>query len=127
MASGAAAIGVEGSGSASSKHHDTGVCEKSTPPEKNNRHWIVSFQSTKSGAGEQFLLLDCRARACAKGALLRRHRYHRYQTSIPNKAVISDAHSETGYMRIVSCLTTFSLSTPTNEPNPNKLFRYRCP
>ena len=30
-------------------------------------HWIhISFQSTQSGAGEQFLLLDCRARACAK-------------------------------------------------------------
>ena len=32
-----------------------GVCEKNTPPEKNAR-WNISFQSTKSGAGEQFLL-----------------------------------------------------------------------
>ena len=36
------------------------------PPE-NTTHCNISFQSTKSGAGEQFLLLDCRARACAKG------------------------------------------------------------
>ena len=33
--------------------------EKPTP-------WNVSFQSDESGAGEQFLLLDCRAGACAK-------------------------------------------------------------
>ena len=45
---------------------NTGVCEKSTPPEKST-HRNTSFQSTKSGAGEQFLLLHCRARACAKG------------------------------------------------------------
>ena len=47
---------------------------KNTPPE-NNTHWNVSFQSTISGAGEQFLLWDCRARACAKKeCLLHRHR-----------------------------------------------------
>ena len=40
---------------------------KNTSPEKNTR-WKISFQSTKPRAGEQFLLLDCRARACAKGA-----------------------------------------------------------
>ena len=28
----------------------TGVCEKSTPPEI-HKHWNISFQSTKSGAG----------------------------------------------------------------------------
>ena len=44
----------------------TGVCEKNTPRE-NDAHWNVSLQSTRSGAGEQFLLLDCRARACAEG------------------------------------------------------------
>ena len=27
----------------------------------------ICCQSTKSGAGEHSLLLDCRARACAKG------------------------------------------------------------
>ena len=30
----------------------------------------LSFQKTKSGAGLQFLLLDCRARACTKGVVL---------------------------------------------------------
>ena len=49
-------------------HAPSGVCEKNTPPEKNTCGKI-SFQSTKSGAGEQFLLQDCRARACAKGTL----------------------------------------------------------
>ena len=43
----------------------TDVCEKNTPPEINS-HWSISFQSAKSVAGEQFLLLACRARACAK-------------------------------------------------------------
>ena len=53
-----------------------GVCEKDTPPEKST-HWNSSFQNTKSGAGEQFLLLDCRARACAKGLFFfHTHRYH---------------------------------------------------
>ena len=32
----------------------TGVCEKNAPPEK-SAHWTCGFQSTKSGAGEQFL------------------------------------------------------------------------
>ena len=32
-----------------------------------SRHWSICFQSTKSGAGEQFLLLGCGARASRKG------------------------------------------------------------
>ena len=47
----------------------TGVCEKITPTEE-YAEWNISFQSTQSGAGEWFLLLDCRARACAKGVFL---------------------------------------------------------
>ena len=35
----------------------------------------ISFQSTEPGAGEEFLLLDYRARACAKGVFFHRHRY----------------------------------------------------
>ena len=35
----------------------------------------IIFQSTESGAGEQFLLWDCRAKAAAKGVFLHRHRY----------------------------------------------------
>ena len=55
-----------------------GVCEKNTPPEKNTR-WTTSFQSTKSGAGLQFLLWDCRARACAqKECFVHRSQYHIY-------------------------------------------------
>ena len=49
--------------------YHTSVCEKNTPSE-NNRHWNISFQITKSGAGEQFLPLDCRARARRKGVFL---------------------------------------------------------
>ena len=47
---------------------DTGVSEKNTPPE-NNRHGHISFQIAKSGAGLQFLPLDCR-RARRKGELI---------------------------------------------------------
>ena len=48
---------------------------KKTPPEKNTLEHI-SFDNTKSGAGEQFLLLDCRARSCAKKECsFHRHRY----------------------------------------------------
>ena len=42
------------------------VRDKNTPPEKKMRG-KSSFQSTNSGAGLQFLLLDCRAKACTKG------------------------------------------------------------
>ena len=45
--------------------YDSGVCEKITPEEKKTREHVC-FENTKSGAGEQFLLLDCRARACAR-------------------------------------------------------------
>ena len=41
---------------------------KKTPPE-NDTLGKVSLQSTKSGAGEQFLLLDCRAEARIKGSV----------------------------------------------------------
>ena len=51
------------------RSHDTGVCKKETPPEKKTCEHI-SLENTQSGAGEQFLLLDCRARACAKGVLI---------------------------------------------------------
>ena len=46
---------------------NAGVCEKITL--ENNTHWNISYESTTSGAGEPFLLLDCRARACAKGVM----------------------------------------------------------
>ena len=46
---------------------DTGVCEKNTPPEK--EYGNTSFKNTTSGAGEQFLLLDFKAKACTKGCL----------------------------------------------------------
>ena len=42
----------------------TGVCEKNTPPEK--KCGQKSSQSTKSGAGAQFLPLDCRTKAHVK-------------------------------------------------------------
>ena len=44
----------------------TAVCEKNTPLKKNTCE-KMSFQIAKSGAGEQFLSLDCRARAPTKG------------------------------------------------------------
>ena len=50
------------------------VKKKPAPREKNTR-WSISFQSTKSGAGLQSLLWDCRARACAEGVFFHRHRY----------------------------------------------------
>ena len=42
---------------------------KNTPPEKNTCGEI-SFQSTKSGGGKEFLLLDRRAKARAKGVII---------------------------------------------------------
>ena len=39
---------------------DTGVCEKGTSPDKNTLGEI-SLRNTTSGAGEEFLLLFCRA------------------------------------------------------------------
>ena len=54
-------------------HTHTGVCEQNTPPDSNTIVKI-GFQSAKSGAGEQCLLLDCMARAHIKGVFLHRHR-----------------------------------------------------
>ena len=31
-----------------------------------NKHWNISYRCTKSGAAEPFLLLGCRAGACAQ-------------------------------------------------------------
>ena len=42
---------------------------KNTPPEKKTRGKI-SFKNTKSGAGEQFLLQDCKAKACRNVVLV---------------------------------------------------------
>ena len=44
---------------------DTSVCEENTPPEKKTLG-ERSLQSAKSGAGEQFLPLDCRPKARLK-------------------------------------------------------------
>ena len=45
------------------------VKKKNAPPEKNTLEHI-SFKNTKSRAGEQFLPLDRRARACAEGVCI---------------------------------------------------------
>ena len=45
-----------------------GVCEKITP-RANNMSWNASFQSTKSGAGDQFLLQDCVMVRCCECSL----------------------------------------------------------
>ena len=42
--------------------------KKNTPREKKTCG-TISFRSTKSGSGEQFLLQDCRAKAGTKGVL----------------------------------------------------------
>ena len=47
----------------------TGVCEENTPRE-NNTMRNIGLRSTESGAGEQFLLRDCKARARPKGVFL---------------------------------------------------------
>ena len=51
-----------------------GVCENNTPPERKILG-NISLKDTKSGAGEEFMLQDCRARACSKGVFFHRHGY----------------------------------------------------
>ena len=51
-----------------SKVGHNGVCEKSTPPEKNTLG-TPNLKNTKSGGGEEFMLLSCRAEAHAKRVL----------------------------------------------------------
>ena len=53
----------------SSRPRDTDVCEKNTPPDRKTCG-KTSFWRAKSGAGKQFLLLDCRAQALQKGVFL---------------------------------------------------------
>ena len=47
---------------------------KNTPPEKRTLG-KMSLKNTTSGAGEQFLLLACKAKARVKGVFVHRHRY----------------------------------------------------
>ena len=53
---------------------DAGVCEQKHSSK--NTRWDISFQSTKSGAGLQFLLLGRMAKSQVKGMFVQRHRYH---------------------------------------------------
>ena len=62
---------------------------KSTPLERRVRE-NTSFQSTTSGAGLQFMLCDCRARACAKGiSLFHRHRYYPFGEAFPRCVLVA--------------------------------------
>ena len=45
-----------------------------TPPEKKTRG-KASFRSTSSGAGDEFLLQDCRGEAHSREVFFHRHRY----------------------------------------------------
>ena len=56
---------------ASSAHVHTGVCEKNNPLDKKTLR-SMSLKSTRSGGGEQFLMLPCRAKARAARVLLSR-------------------------------------------------------
>ena len=47
----------------------TRVSEKHTPPEKRTLG-TISMTNTESGAGERFLVEDCRAKALTKGVFL---------------------------------------------------------
>ena len=46
-----------------------GACEQNSPLEENTV-WDIGFQSTRPGAGEQFLLKDCRANKGEQGKAL---------------------------------------------------------
>ena len=46
----------------------TGVCETNTPSGKKDS-WADKLSNTKSGAAEQFLLSDCKAKVRVKGVL----------------------------------------------------------
>ena len=81
--------------------------EKNTPPEK-KALGKIGFQSTKSGAGEQFLPLDCMATGRVKGMCFS-------QTPVPNLigviCRIRGGSYPVGYAIIVfQCLFTFPVS-----------------
>ena len=72
-------------GSRSLAGRDTGVWGESTP-RQNNAQWKIGFQSTESGAGEQFLMPDSRARARVKGVFfVHRRRYLRRRSQGPRR------------------------------------------
>ena len=47
---------------------DTSVCETNTPPEEKT-FVLIRLTNIKLGAGEEFLQLDCQAKAGRKGVL----------------------------------------------------------
>ena len=70
------------SGPRRQRHGDTDVREKNVPPEKATLG-KTSFQSTKSGSGEQSLPLDCGPRARIKAASFHGHRHEDRDARLP--------------------------------------------
>ena len=61
----------------------TGVCENNTPPDKKILGKL-SLKNTKSGAGEEFLLLCCREKVLVKDVVFHRQRHGpKPQRSLP--------------------------------------------
>ena len=67
---------------------------KNTPPEKNTR-WNISFQSTESGAGEQFSAAGPQCRGSREGsALLMNTGEHRYGFRSPGSQPAQSAEPD---------------------------------
>ena len=80
----------------------TGVYETNIPP-KQSAHWSFGSHGTKSGAGEQSLPLDCRARARPKGVFFHRHRYG-CMFAASHKAALTTAQRNVARLDEVNCI-----------------------
>ena len=90
------------------QNSDTGVCEQNTPPEKTTLG-DMSFRSTTSGAGEQFLLQDCMAKADVKGVFFSQTPESDYQNSEFIHHLLEAIYSDCECARIESILYTTPL------------------
>ena len=99
-------LDTEGS-SVSSNSSDKGTklpvsVRRITAPEKKTSEHI-HFENAKSGAGEQLLLLDCRARACAKGVFMSQTPIAQHIKSIASTREASKHTTNHSSARIAPC------------------------
>ena len=95
-----------------------GVCDKNTPPEKGTGR-TIRLQSTKSEAGEQFLLLDCRAEARVKNMFFT-------DTGIYKRAQRCECHSASmltsgGWASQHFCRRRSTVNPQTTDPQTKSL------
>ena len=112
--------------------YNTGVCEKHTPPEKKT-FWSIGLQNTKSGAGDQFLLLGRRTKAPWKrsvrftdtGITGNTTRRSAQVMAFDDRAYAWCWNIGVPYKR-AQALSSYALTYSCSSEQPRRTFKFRC-